>query len=136
MNATIDYTATLSISTDCTCEVLDDDGEVISTNDCFGCWRDSKDDIITELEYWLDRNKVECVEVEATRMLWNNVSALAWLPNDAERMFNLLSLNGDYRLEFYWSSDDKLSARRWSHDEPTGTGLFTFTSVPPQWDRE
>lgn len=129
---TVDYTATLEISTDCTCEVYDDEGELIPTNHCFGCWSDSKADIIQELEFWLDRNEVEAVEVFAERMLWTNTSALTWVPSKAESLFDLLTLNGDYRLEFYWDSEDTLTARRWSHDEPVGTGLFTFKPVPAE----
>lgn len=128
--AEIDYTNTMTISSDCTCEVLDDNDEVIPTNDCFGCYRDAKAEIIQELDFWISTNEVEAVEVEAERMCWDNVKALAWLPAEAERLFDLLTLNGDFRLEFYWDKEYKLTARRWSHDEPMGTGLFIFRPVP------
>ena len=125
-----DYTATLEISTDCTCEYYDDNEELQPHAECYGCYDEDKDFVINELEEWLGRNNVEAVEVVANGMGWRNTSAIAWLPADSARIYALLTLNGDFRLVFKWDKEDKLSVTRYSHDEPVGTAPFEITPVP------
>lgn len=121
---------TYYLSTECDCEYYDENDELVPAESCDGwCWTDAKDLLIDGINKWLERNNVEALEVKAERMNWNGVAGLTWLPSDAERIIELLTLDGDFRLEFYITSE-ALSARRWSHDEPVGTGLFTFTPVP------
>lgn len=61
-------------------------------------------------------------------MGWLRQSGFAECLSNPERITELLSLNAEFRLEFELIGKT-LTARRWSHDEPTGTGLFTFSLV-------
>ncbi len=122
---------TMTVTTDCTCEpLLDDDGQVIPTGDmCFGCYTSDREDILAELDYWLSRHDYELVKITNDRMGWTRSAGWLVVDADPERIFEALTVNGDYRLEFYWDDEDMLTARRYSHDENTGSGLFVFEPV-------
>lgn len=128
---TTNYERTYYLSTDCGCTFFDEDaGEYVDATECFGCYTDDEDTILHELTRWITRNEVEAVAVQCSSMTWRNVPARALMNAQAVQLLGAMTIRGDYRLEFYWDAEDNLTARRWSHDEPTGTGLFTFTPVP------
>jgi hypothetical protein len=59
-------------------------------------------------------------------MTWLNVDGYAEC--EAQDVLNTLQIRGDYRIEIVLE-DNKLSAKRWSHDEPTGCS-FEVSFVP------
>jgi len=68
-----------------------------------------------------------------------NGTKMGWARQDGYKYTNILelhgalALDGDFKVEWYWE-DGELTARRWSHDEPVGTGLFTFTVMKGEED--
>lgn len=127
MNTVIDYTATYILTTDCTCEYYDENDELVPSDDCMGCYEDELFDLREKLELWIEHHDASYIRVEASGLGWRNLSGYTVITATPKHVIDLLTLNGDYRAEFYFDAEDNLTARRWSHDEPTGTGLFTFT---------
>jgi len=120
------YTA--SVTTDCVCHEEDGIDEV-----CFGdCYYWQKEDVFALLGMWKVRNGLDedtTILISGEQMGWTRASGVKltnFLELDAS-----LSLDGDFRIEWYLE-ETTLTARRWSHDEPTGTGLFTFTIIPQE----
>lgn len=121
------YAQTMEVNTDCQCEIFDDEGQVIPTTDCFGCYTDAKEDLLSELDYWLGRaGDPEYVRIEGRGMGWMSRDGYAIVEAKPDELFEAMTINGEFRLVFEWDERDILTARRYSHDEPTGTGLFTF----------
>lgn len=113
------------VTTDCTCT---DENEQPITGDCWGwCLEYAEQDVAFLIEEWLERNQITddpdevTVLVTTEAMNWNNVSAHAI--SAADKLIDLLKINGDYRLRFKLQHDDLIIVRS-SHDEPTGA-LFT-----------
>ena len=124
------YTA--SVTTNCLCE--DEDGRFI---ECEGdCYYWQKEDVFALLGMWKERNGIEedtPIVITGSGMTWQRLSG-----SKVTTMLELdgaLSLDGDFRIEWYLE-ETTLTARRWSHDEPTGTGLFTFTIIPTEEESE
>jgi hypothetical protein len=125
------YTA--SVTTDCVCHEEDGIDEV-----CFGdCYYWQKEDVFALLGMWKERNGLDedtTILISGEQMGWTRASGVK-LTNFLE-LDGALSLdNSDFRIEWYLEYN-KLTARRWSHDEPTGTGLFTFTIIPTEEESE
>lgn len=116
-----------TLTTECTCEYYDDNDELVPSNDCYGCYDDDKAWVLDVLQAWLDRQETDRVKITCDRMRWNNLAGVLFVDAEPENLLRALTLNGDYRLEFRISSDDALSATRYSHDEPVGTAPFIFT---------
>jgi hypothetical protein len=80
---------------------------------------------------WKERNGIEedtPIVITGSGMTWQRLSG-----SKVTTMLELdgaLSLDGDFRIEWYLE-ETTLTARRWSHDEPTGTGLFHFSHYKP-----
>ena len=113
------------VTTDCTCT---DENEQPITGDCWGwCLEYAEQDVAFLIEEWLERNQITddpdevTVLVTTEAMNWNNVSAHAI--SAADKLIDLLKINGEYRLRFKLQRDDLIIVRS-SHDEPTGA-LFT-----------
>jgi len=108
------------MSTDCTCEEYDEITDTSYPADwCIGCWEDNKFIVESMVFEWRRRNNYDgdYVGVDVERMLWTNISLKTAIP--LEKLFDFLSLKGDYTL--YFKLDDKtLTVRRTSHDEPMG----------------
>jgi hypothetical protein len=118
---------TAEVSTDCQCQDENENGEWIPAQECFGdCYEWQKDEVFYLLGEWQKLNNIEeddAILIKADGVGWTNASGYKWTT-----MLDLdgaLALNGDFRIEWYLEGNE-LTARRWSHDEPTGTGLFTF----------
>lgn len=124
MNAVSTYTLT----TDCTCTVYDAEyGEgIVPSDECFGCFTDDRDNIAFELDRWVESEEIDAVYIKAAGIGWQHLSGVACVNATGKEILDALAINGDYRLELYLTEDGTLTARRWSHDEPTGTGLFEF----------
>jgi len=118
---------TVSVTTDCLCE--NEDGT--PQENCYGdCYEWQKEDVFELLGQWYVLNKIEeddPILIEVDKIGWTNASAYKW--TTPMELDGALSLNGDFRIEWYLEEGTyNLTARRWSHDEPMGTGLFTFTA--------
>lgn len=114
------------ITTDCTCV---DENEKPREGDCWGwCLEYAEQDVAYLVEEWLERNQVTndpdevTVLVTTEAMNWDRVSAHAI--SKADKLVDLLKINGEYRLRFKLQHTE-LSIVRYSHDEPTGS-LFTI----------
>lgn len=121
---------TVSVTTDCVCYTENDEtGEHDFSNECFGdCYESQKEDVFWLLGMWQALN-----DIDENDPILINGSGMGWTKADGYKWTTMLELHGalaldaDFRIEWYWE-DGELSARRWSHDEPVGTGLFTFTA--------
>jgi hypothetical protein len=123
------YTA--SVTTDCLCE--NEDGTPLEGSFDGDCYYWQKEDVFALLGMWKERNGLD----EDTTILISGES-MGWTRASGVKLTNFLELDGalsfdnaDFRIEWYLE-ETTLTARRWSHDEPTGTGLFTFTIIPTE----
>ena len=126
-------TMTASVSTDCQCQYLDEETqEYLPADECFGdCYEWQKEDVFELLGTWYLANGIEeddPIKIEAEAIGWQRRSGYKW--TTPMELDGALALNGDFRIEWYLNGNE-LTARRWSHDEPVGTGLFTFTAYKP-----
>jgi hypothetical protein len=116
---------TASVTTDCQC--TNEDGTPMEDN-CYGeCYEWQKEGVFELLGEWQLANGVDesdPILIEVDKIGWTNASAYKW--TTMLELDRALSLDGDFRIEWYLE-DNKLTAKRWSHDEPMGTGLFTFS---------
>ena len=113
---------TASVTTNCVCE--DENGNFI---ECENCYEWQKEDVFYLLGEWQLRNNIDendPILIEVDKLGWRNASAFKW--TTMIELHGALSLDSDFRIEWYLENGE-LTARRWSHDEPVGTGLFTFT---------
>jgi hypothetical protein len=114
------------VTTDCLCE--NEDGTPLEGS-CDGyCYEWQKEDVFELLGLWYVGNGIEeddPILINAESIGWQNRSGFKW--TTPMELDGALSLNGDFRIEWYLE-DNELTARRWSHDEPMGTGLFTFVA--------
>ena len=113
---------TAGVTTDCLCE--NEDGT--PQEYCDNCYEWQKEDVFTLLGEWQLLNGVtedDVIVIVGEGMGWQRLTGSK--VTDILNLDSALSLNGDFRIEWYLE-DETLTARRWSHDEPTGTGLFTF----------
>lgn len=108
-----------TLESNCTCTYLDDDdNEVQSWNDCFGCWEDSLEWFNEDLLYpWMAANNYHDntpIRINATRITWMNRSG--YKDTYVKDIVDSLKINGDFTLR--WTLEgDKLECVRSSHDE-------------------
>lgn len=126
-----------TLTSDCTCEVYDEEtedtkldeyGDPVRPESCFGdCWQESEYDFTENiLKPYLSVKGWDLdtpIKVTCGRMSWRGVSGYAY--TTPERLLDTLAINGDFRLEFEFDGEN-LTAVRYSHDEPVGTGTFEF----------
>ena len=118
-----------TITTDCLCQVEDEEtGEWRESDSCFGdCGEWQEDDAYWLQDEWRKANGIEeddPILIQVDRIGWTNASAYKW--TTAKEVYKSLYLDGDFRIEFTLTGNT-LTAIRYSHDEPVGTGTFTFT---------
>jgi hypothetical protein len=110
------------------CDLLDEKGNPIPEDSCLGCWEDAleewKNYVYPE---WIARNKITDrtkLVIEYSNVTWRNGSgAFQCQVRDLEDgRFGFLK--GDFRITYTLEGKD-LTARRSSHDEPTGA-YFKF----------
>lgn len=125
---------TVTLTTECECEIYDEETGEFRPSDgteCFGCydtaWDDFRDNILAP---WLDAIGADDdadILVEGTGMGWQGRAG--WIVVTASDLHDALAINGEYRVD-YALTGDTLTAVRYSHDEPTGTGTFRFSLAP------
>jgi hypothetical protein len=125
---------TVTLTTDCTCEMYDDETGEFRPSDgteCFGCYDTDWDDFIENIyNPWLaviGADDDTDILVTGAGMGWQRRSG--WIIVTARDLHSALQINGDYRIEYRFDGT-YLTAVRWSHDEPVGTGVFTFDIAP------
>lgn len=115
---------TVEITTSCIC--TDYDGN--PSDDCWDCYQDSKEQLNHLIINWLGENDAPSgasVLVQGKGMNWTGDTGYAKC--NANTILDTIALErSDYRIEFT-QDKNKLTARRWSHDEPMGSAQFTFT---------
>lgn len=125
------------LESNCTCEEYDDEtgeskldeqGNAIQSQECFGCYDDDKtyiqDEIITT---WVERNGFEMdtpLKINGERMTWLSRSGYAFAT--PETLIDKLTLNADFTLRFTLTGDT-LEVVRASHDEMGA--LFEFAKI-------
>lgn len=124
----------VELTTNCTCSFYNDEEELEQPDYCFGDCSDWAVEGVNEMaDLFLQANEVSQYDyllIEGTGMGWTRASGYKLIKANVDAIREGLMLNGDFTLEFYLTEDHKtLTARRWSHDEPMGTGLFTFKKV-------
>ena len=122
----------IELSTECSCTTLDEDDNEIESYECFGCYDDEKAYLIEQLGLWLNANAWDddvIIRVSFSGVSWQRVAGYGDIT--VSDIPEFLHLNGEFRIAFDLTADYKtLTAVRYSHDEPMGTGLITFTKSP------
>jgi hypothetical protein len=122
----------ITLTTECFCTVYDEDDNKQPATDCFGCYDDELAYLAEKLGEWLTANEwtdETIIRVQFSGVSWQRVAGYGDITVDD--ILEFLTLNGDFRIVFTLTPDNKtLTARRYSHDEPMGTGLITFTRSP------
>jgi len=135
MTETQKYTCT--ITSDCTCEIYDEDtdstkldeyGEPARPEYCYGeCYTEAVYDFTDNfLPMWLDYHKLDKdgkVLLFAGGIGWNKVSATGFV--DVSDIHKVMQIDGDFRNVFTIEGGE-LYAIRYSHDEPVGSGKWNF----------
>jgi len=127
------------LSSDCRCTATDEDGEELKDEHgypvpseyCYDCWKDDQLNLEYEIiQPWLKANDIDetdHIAISVERATWRNVSGNGIGKATLEGILKMLTFDGDWRLEFtYDTSNNRLIAKRWSHDEPMGTSPFLF----------
>lgn len=121
-----------TITTACTCTYEDDNGNETESSECFGCYEFDIDNLNYDLTEWAKANGYEdetLIRIEATGLGWERRAG--YKDVKVEEIDKALFINGEFTITYEFSADYKtLTAVRYSHDEPTGTGEMTFTKSP------
>jgi hypothetical protein len=132
-----EYTATLT--SDCVCEmydeetdstVLDEYGDPKRPEYCYGCYDEEVSQFYDNfLPMWLEQHNLTLDDellVIATGIGWRRVTeAGTFYAKDTHKV---LEINGDFRNVFTIKGDE-LYAIRYSHDEPVGSGKWSFSKA-------
>lgn len=122
---TLEKKKVVTIQSDCVC--VDENEE--SYDECFGCWDDSLERLADLKTEWANRiggKSFDKVIVEAKNMGYFKESGRGVI--DFDTLHKATTLRGDFRIVFTLE-DNKLTALRYSHDEPVGGGQFTFSPL-------
>lgn len=145
----------VEISTDCQCyhcqgcdvgwvgrpedgRCVDCGGELQSMTYCDGtCWEDASyiaEEMLTE--YVASNEDTKRLRIEGRRMGWRNLSGWADVRSDWESLLNALRIDGDFTIRMEIDGDGIFTARRYSHDEPTGAyfSIYPIKHLPDTMD--
>jgi hypothetical protein len=123
----IDNRVEVELTNNCICEDEQEDGEFVSSSECYGCFDDMKEELFAEiLQPFMEQHKLDemtLLHAQATGLTWERVSAetIVSIYGLAEGQFGAIR-GGDWRI-VYTLKDGVLSARRYSHDEPMGASI-------------
>lgn len=111
------------------------DNLLTRSDTCFGCWDDNEQMFYEALREWRKEVGVdwEWIRISGEGMGWNSRSGYA--VSKFDNALKPLTLNGDFRIEAKWEGNS-FSARRYSHDEPTGSAKFVFTMIKGEVEEE
>jgi hypothetical protein len=122
----------IEITSNCICTYIDEDDGQEYEADCVGCYDDQLYNLNEELAKWQKANNFsvdEIIRVEASGLGWTRQSGHKdILITEIPRCLNI---DGDFTIKYSFSDDyETLTAVRYSHDEPVGTGEITFSRSP------
>ena len=104
----------------------------IETKECDGsCYEDDKSCLADLIDEWANYHTYTdqtLIRVDGSGMGWRSVSGYKDVTLD--KVGEALYLNGEFQIRYELSADYELTAQRWSHDEPMGSAIFTFTKSP------
>lgn len=127
---------TATLTTECDCQIYNEetgDFEPSNGTECFGCYDQNWDDFIENVYTpWLTAIGADDdtdILVTGTGMGWMRQSG--WIVVTARDVHSAMTINGDWRIEYRFDGT-ALTAVRYSHDEPVGTGVFTFAVAPDE----
>lgn len=123
----------MEISTECNCVEFDEDENETAAAECWGYeYQESVEYLKEKLSEWLTANEwtdETLIRFQFSGVSWQRVAGYGDIT--VADIPEFLTLNGDFRIVFTLTPDNKtLAARRYSHDEPMGTGLLSFTKSP------
>lgn len=119
-----------SVTTDCLCENEDGTPQEYCFGDCYEWQKESVFEVLGEWQLLNNIDENDHILIDGSGLGWMKQSGYKW--TTMLELDGALALNGDFRIEWYLDLESKqLTARRWSHDEPTGTGLFYFSHYKP-----
>ena len=123
--ATVAEPATVTISSNCSCEGGYDEG-------CMGevCYVPLKEDFEESIfpEYLKRNGNPKYLKVMGQNMGWMRTSGYMVIEADASKLFELLLINGEWTLKISLAGRNLLIVRS-SHDEPTGAGFIIRPST-------
>jgi hypothetical protein len=124
------YNLNFDITSNCSCESLDENDNSIPAEICWGDCYDRDLDNLTDqvIKPWLDYHDLDLsseLQVKGSGMGWTRANGTAI--TDAMSLMDILTFQGDWRLIFTLDIKHNLSVVRYSHDEPTGA---SFTIEP------
>lgn len=114
-----------TLTTECVCHEEDGIDEV-----CFGdCYEWQQEDVYWLVMEWAKEKGFDedtAIRIEGKGMGWTKASG--YKISKVSDLDTAMNLDGDFRLE-YRLQDGELTVERFSHDEPAGGCVFTFTKV-------
>jgi hypothetical protein len=128
------------LTNSCRCEDWDEETDTYSpSNSCWGCFEDDLANFEVEmLKPWMNANGYDedtALVARGTGMTWQRLSGYAYLT--PKQIVEKLAINGEWTLRFSLTDGAKtLTAVRYSHDEPTGTGKIVFEIAPDEDEDE
>ena len=114
------------------------DAELQSDTYCSGaCWDDANyiaEEMLTE--YVASNENTKRLRIEGRRMGWRNLSGWADVRSDWKSLLNALRIDGDFTIRMEIDGDGIFTARRYSHDEPTGASfsIYPIKHLPDTMD--
>ncbi len=119
----------IELTNACTCNP---DEDTVNDGICYGdCFTEQRDYLAEALDAHLAAttlDEAESIRIDCDAIGWQRRAGYAIVESTADGILDALAINGDYRLAFTFSDDYReCHATRYSHDEPTGSGLFTFS---------
>lgn len=95
------------------------------------CFEDDKGNLDDLIEEWRQHNLFTndtLIRIDGSAMGWQRVSG--YKDCVVSEVAEALYLNGEFTIRYELTENWVLTAQRWSHDEPTGSGIFTFKKSP------
>ena len=110
----------MELSTECVCQVENEDGEFVESPECFNCWDDELEMFVQDIyKPWIAANRMNeatCLTVHYGDMNWDRrAGGFSCQVKDLEEL-EPLKLNGDFRLRIKLEGKS-LTVVRSSHDE-------------------
>lgn len=126
---------TFTLTNGCTCATVDENGDEVSSLDCFGCFDESVEAFGEFMEarvsgLRIDDEPVSALIIRASGVNWTRNSYIYTLDVDSDyfeavgpHLVESLSINTEWRITATETDLGKMSVVRYSHDEPTGASF-------------
>ncbi len=127
--------AEIELTNSCTCETYDEETDTATHSEyCYGdCFTEQRAYLAEAIDAHLAAIGLldaDAIRIDCDAIGWQRRAGYAIVESTADGILDALAINGDYTLNF-WFGDNytRCHATRYSHDEPTGSGLFTFSAA-------